>query len=48
MIRNYRTLAAATLTVMLAACTGPAAPAASRTAPQPASITTRVAAASVR
>jgi uncharacterized protein (DUF305 family) len=36
MIRNYRTLAAATLAVTLAGCSGPAASAASRTAPQPA------------
>lgn len=36
MIRNYRPLAAVTLAVMLAACSGPAAPAASRTVPQPA------------
>ena len=36
MIRNYRPLAAATLAVMLAACSGPASPAASRTVPQPA------------
>jgi len=36
MIRNYRTLAAATLAVTLAGCSGPAASAAGRTAPQPA------------
>ena len=38
MIRHYRTLAAATLSLTLAGCSGPAAPAASRTAPQPAAV----------
>src|SRR5690348_7634053 len=36
MSSNHRTLAAAVLAVALAGCSGPAAPAASRTAPQPA------------
>jgi uncharacterized protein (DUF305 family) len=37
MSSNHRTLAAALLAAALAGCSGPAAPAASRTAPQPAS-----------
>ena len=37
MIRNYRTFAATALAAMLAGCGGPSAPAAARTAPQPAS-----------